>query len=317
MRAAMVACSVAGTLTSALSAVDDVCARLPAQHAALGQFAHDLLERRTDFRRPCRRSSGPDCANRWVRPSSSSSSAAVSESLSGARAMVCAPCYPRQRSLILGAVGDQHQRGRLRNHGEELGQHRLADLIDPVRILNDVEPPARCGPTRRRSPARSTAADAHPDRSRAAPRPDRAMPSRSSKQHHILGVCVGNLCAHPCARGLQRQDRSTPVAARSSRATSMERNLTGMRLAEGRKHLDAATFRQRHRSRTSRLLPMPGGPATPTTAPWPSTARSNKPSTVDSSHVASHQSRLRWTRRLVIHSRHPGGDAPSPARRCP
>ena len=29
---------------------------------------------------------------------------------------------------------------------------------------------------------------------------------------------------------------------------------------------------------------MPGGPTTPTTAPWPSTARSNKPSTADISH---------------------------------
>ena len=32
-------------------------------------------------------------------------------------------------------------------------------------------------------------------------------------------------------------------------------------------------------SRTRRLLPMPGDPTTPTTAPWPSVARSSKPST--------------------------------------
>ena len=43
MRAAMVACRVAGTLTSATSAVDTYAPRLPAQHTALGQFAHDLL----------------------------------------------------------------------------------------------------------------------------------------------------------------------------------------------------------------------------------------------------------------------------------
>ena len=43
MRAAMVACSVAGTLTSATSAVDMYAPRLPAQHTTLGQFAHDLL----------------------------------------------------------------------------------------------------------------------------------------------------------------------------------------------------------------------------------------------------------------------------------
>ena len=43
MRAAMVACTVAGTLTSAASAVEMYALRLAAQHAALGQFAHDLL----------------------------------------------------------------------------------------------------------------------------------------------------------------------------------------------------------------------------------------------------------------------------------
>jgi len=44
---------------------------------------------------------------------------------------------PRQRTLIFGAIGDQHHRRRARNHGEEIGQHRLADGIDPVRILDD------------------------------------------------------------------------------------------------------------------------------------------------------------------------------------
>ena len=47
--------------------------------------------------------------------------------------------HPAQRPSIFGAVGDQHQRGRLRDHREELGQHRLADLIDPVRVLNDID----------------------------------------------------------------------------------------------------------------------------------------------------------------------------------
>jgi hypothetical protein len=46
-----------------------------------------------------------------------------------------------QRAAIFGTIGDQHQRRRLRNHHEELGQHRLADLIDPVRVFDDVERP--------------------------------------------------------------------------------------------------------------------------------------------------------------------------------
>ena len=43
MRAAIVACNVAGTVTSVTSAVDIVFAALAAEHTALGQFAHDLL----------------------------------------------------------------------------------------------------------------------------------------------------------------------------------------------------------------------------------------------------------------------------------
>jgi hypothetical protein len=44
-----------------------------------------------------------------------------------------------ERPLILGAVGDQHQRRRLRDHREELGQHRLADLIDPMGVFDDID----------------------------------------------------------------------------------------------------------------------------------------------------------------------------------
>ena len=43
MRAAMVACKVAGTLTSQTSAVETYAPRLPAQHTTLGQFAHHLF----------------------------------------------------------------------------------------------------------------------------------------------------------------------------------------------------------------------------------------------------------------------------------
>ena len=67
MRAAMVACNVAGTLTSAPSAVDLYAPRLPFQHATFGEFAHDLL-------REERITGGPpgdrlaQCLNRGVRP---------------------------------------------------------------------------------------------------------------------------------------------------------------------------------------------------------------------------------------------------------
>ena len=95
MRAAMVACKVAGTLTSAASAVDKYAPRLSAQHTTLGQFAHDLLGEE--------RITGGPLGDLWPSlptegsgPSSSAISAAVSESLSGARAMVWAPSQPGQ-----------------------------------------------------------------------------------------------------------------------------------------------------------------------------------------------------------------------------
>ena len=66
------------------------------------------------------------------------------------------------------------------------------------------------------------------------------------QQHQILGIGVGNLCTHPCPRGLIVEIGDPGGIAQQPRH-HMERNLTGVRLAEGRKHLDAATFRERHR----------------------------------------------------------------------
>ena len=43
MRAAMVACKVAGTLTSAACAVDTYVPGSPRRHSALSQFPHNLL----------------------------------------------------------------------------------------------------------------------------------------------------------------------------------------------------------------------------------------------------------------------------------
>ena len=70
-------------------------------------------------------------------PSSSVTNATVCESLSGARAMLCAPGHSAQRAPIFGPIGDQHQRASLGDHAEKIGQHRFADRIDPMCVLND------------------------------------------------------------------------------------------------------------------------------------------------------------------------------------
>ena len=197
-----------------------VCARLPAQHTTLGQFAHDLLGEKRITGGPARRSSGPARRPRGPARAAPTTSAAVSESLSGARAMVCAPATRVNAPSILRAVGDQHQRGRLRDHGEEVGQHRLADLIDPMGVLNDIDRRGFAGQRRgihqRGQPPPTRIRIDLPVRAASGS----AMPSRSSKQQ-------------PNPRGLRREpgralDRGRParqdprhrVAARSSRATA-------------------------------------------------------------------------------------------------
>ena len=67
MRAAMAACNVAGTLTSASLSRRHVCARLAVQHTTLGQFAHDLLGEKRITGGPLRDRLAQR-ANRGVRP---------------------------------------------------------------------------------------------------------------------------------------------------------------------------------------------------------------------------------------------------------
>ena len=65
------------------------------------------------------------------------------------------------------------------------------------------------------------------------------------------------------------------MAARSSRATAWKGTWL---VCDSQKAVNTSTPRRpatADTSRTRRLLPMPGDPATPTTAPWPSMARSN------------------------------------------
>ena len=99
MRAAMAACTVAGTPTSSTSARQTIATALAGQHPALGQVAHDLLgeERIAAARSAIDRR---QLADRGIAiPAARPTSAAVSESVSGARAIVWASAHPRQRTL--------------------------------------------------------------------------------------------------------------------------------------------------------------------------------------------------------------------------
>ena len=126
----------------------DVATALTGQHPALHQLAHHLLgEKRVpggplgDDRR--------QLADRGIRTQQLTQQRRRVRITQWGKRYRLGAGHPRQRSLIFGAGGDQHHRRGARNDGEEVGQHRLADRIDPVRILDDVRAPVRCAPATR------------------------------------------------------------------------------------------------------------------------------------------------------------------------
>ena len=109
------------------------------------------------------------------------------------------------------------------------------------------------------------------------------MPSRSSKSNKSSGAASGAR-ARIRARAAGGSRLSTPVAARNRRATAWKGTWL---VCDSQKTVNTSTSWASaiaETSRTRRLLPMPGEPTTPTTAPWPSSARPSKPATADISH---------------------------------
>ena len=157
----------------------------------------------TEGSEPSARRATPQCPNR-----------------SAGQALSSAHRQPRQRPPVLGAEGDQHHRRDVRDDGEEVGEHRLAHLVDPVHILDEVE--RRFGAGQRRGVDQC---------GQPAPPGIRvdfgqctsgsATPSRSSSSTRSSGSASGNLSPHPArAAGLRgRPCRSPPAAAASPHGT--------------------------------------------------------------------------------------------------
>ena len=106
---------------------------------------------------------------------------------------------------------------------------------------------------------------------------------------------------HPCPRGLIVEIGYPGGIAQQSRR-HMERNLTGMRLAEGRKNLDAATFRERHRLTDESALADARRSRHADDTPVSADRSIQHAGDGVQFDIAAHQSRLRPTRRLVIRS---------------
>ena len=111
---------------------------LAGQHAALDQFAHHLLGEKRVPGGPL----GDDrcqLADGGIRPQQLIQQCCGVRITQWGKRYRLGTVHPRQRSLVFGAGGDQHHQLGPRDHREEVGQHRLADRINPVHILDDVE----------------------------------------------------------------------------------------------------------------------------------------------------------------------------------
>ena len=261
---------MAGTLDVGDIRATDVAAALAGQYPALGQLAHHLLgEERVpggplgDDRR--------QLADRGIGPQQ------LTQQRRGVRITQWAKRYrlraghPRQRSLVFGAGGDQHHRRGARNDGQEVGQHRLADRIDPVRILDDEQ---------RRFGARQRC---RVDQC-GQPAPPRIRVDLGQRhigvgdaeqiieQQQILRVGIRKLFPDPGAGGWVVEvghAASPPAAAASRHGTGPHGRAIRRRPKTPRTPRPAASAAA---SRATRLLPMPGDPTTFTTPPRPPSA---------------------------------------------
>ena len=147
--------------------------------------------RRMGCRRPRRRSPHASSLTEDAEPSSSSQQRRRCPNHSGGQARSCgrrvpassAPWYSGREviSTIDGVRGMTC---------EEVGHHRLADLVDPVRVLDDVQRGSGAGQQRRHSPTPSTAADGHPGRSAEGQHRGRRCPAghRTSSRSSVVGL---------------------------------------------------------------------------------------------------------------------------------
>ena len=225
----------------------NICGRqvstaLSAQHTTLGQFAHDLLG---EERITCCPLGDPvgQPTDRGVRPEQlrdQCCSLRITQRRKGYRLGTRHLC---QCAAIFRTVRQQHQRGRSRDHGEEVGQHRLADLIDPMGVLNDID---RRGFTRQRGSIHQRG-QPPPTGIRIYPRKSNigiGDPQQVIEQHQVQFINVRKPCPYPGAGGLCVKTIDAGARTQQPRH-GIERDLAGVRLAESGEHLDTTGGRHR------------------------------------------------------------------------
>jgi hypothetical protein len=168
------------------------------------------------------------------------------------------PWHLSQCAPILGPIGDQREQGRLRDHSEKICEQRLADLVDPMRVLHDVN---RRGFSGQRSGVHHCSQPA-PTRIGIDPRKRGlgiADTEQILKEQRVLGLGVRKLTPDKGACGFYVQTVDAGGSAHQARH-DMEWDLAGVRLAESGEHLHTAL--SSHRCNLS-------GQSALTNARWP------------------------------------------------
>jgi hypothetical protein len=240
-RAAMAACRVARHTDLGAVSVKQVGAAGAADRAAFGQVADDFFGEE--------RVAGGAFGDALDQPVHRGIGA---EQLTDQRGGLCGaqgpqrdrlrPGHRRQRAAVFGAIGDQHHRVGVRDHGQKVGQHRLADFVDPVGIFDQVQcrlrPGDRCGIHQRREPA-------PPGIGLDVGQFDVGIGDAEQvvQQQQIFGVGAGNSGADACTSLLAVEVVHAQPGAQQPRYR-VEWDVDGMGFAVGGEHLHAAVAGQ-------------------------------------------------------------------------
>ena len=181
---------------------------------------------------------------------------------------------------VLGAEVDDRQRLRALDRVDQLGQHPVAALVDPVQVLDQDD--HGLAPVGR---VEEAADDPPRARCRASAliwgtgRSGSGTPRKSKMKRQVLGE-LGVEQERPAGDLLAGEALRLAPADPEVGAQHLQHRHVGDRLAVrlrlGFEDLDPLPRQRSANSRQSRLLPMPGSATTPITAPPPPSARSQR-----------------------------------------
>ena len=220
----------------------DVGARITLEFAPLDQIAHDLLGSEWQARRPF-------SDDRWQPGDRRIGTQQSIDQFADVRITQrlkldrVRPGDNRQRTRILGPVDDQQRRPHSGHHRREVGEQRLADAVDPLHILDEVN--------RRRGAGQRHGFDELNKTTTPGVRIDNgtrhfgvARAQQVIEQLQILRPGLGDLAAHP-GPGLLRRKADDAEDRSQQPGDHLQRDVAGVGFAVRDEHLEAAAPRDR------------------------------------------------------------------------